>query len=451
MKPVVTIIVPVYNAQKTVRRCLESILAQDFKQFELLVIDDGSWDDSPAICDEFAEKDSRVHVIHKENSGVSQTRNIGLSMARGQYIQFLDSDDWITPEATRTLLSAAQQTSADLVVADFYRVVGERVSTKGSITKEKLMFRDEFAGEMLRSPADFYYGVIWNKLYRRKIIEKYQIRMDPNLNWCEDFIFNLEYLLHMQTVYCVQTPIYYYVKTEGSLVDETMKSGGVMRQKLKVLEYYNRFYKNIYSGTSYALRAPVIYSFLLNFAHDDTVRRIMPGTKKLGSERTVLMHDADVDAWTVNYYERVLIRREGESIRLQYHLTHRAMLVIAYLYAFGPSCVTEEFAWYVGVSQRALSQTLRMMSGKKLVIQMREPEEKELEEGEEWTVENAAETKAEDTWMPGEAAEPILQDWNRMLTDLDAMMTEGFTESEKTEYLALRKKSFEGIKKRLSL
>ena len=217
MKPVVTIIVPVYNAQKTVRRCLESILAQDFKQFELLVIDDGSWDDSPAICDEFAEKDSRVHVIHKENSGVSQTRNIGLSMARGQYIQFLDSDDWITPEATRTLLSAAQQTSADLVVADFYRVVGERVSTKGSITKEKLMFRDEFAGEMLRSPADFYYGVIWNKLYRRSLVAQSGVTFNERLALGEDNAFQFCVFPHARNVSFTRDTFYHYrCQREGS-------------------------------------------------------------------------------------------------------------------------------------------------------------------------------------------------------------------------------------------
>ena len=94
MNPAVSIIVPVYNAQKTVRRCIESIINQEFEDFELWLIDDGSQDDSGRICDEYAAQDHRIKVIHKENSGVSDSRNAALELAKGEYIQFLDSDDW---------------------------------------------------------------------------------------------------------------------------------------------------------------------------------------------------------------------------------------------------------------------------------------------------------------------------------------------------------------------
>ena len=121
MNPQVSIIVPVHNAQATLRRCVNSILHQEFTDLELLLIDDGSTDDSGALCDEFAAQDERILVIHKENSGVSDARNLGLSRARGTYLQFVDSDDWISPDATKRFVKAAQENGCDLVIADFYR------------------------------------------------------------------------------------------------------------------------------------------------------------------------------------------------------------------------------------------------------------------------------------------------------------------------------------------
>ena len=101
MNPTVSIIVPVYNAEATISRCIESIINQEYRDFELLLIDDGSTDSSGTICDRYAAEDSRIRLIHKENTGVSETRNMALDLACGTYLQFLDSDDWITPNATR--------------------------------------------------------------------------------------------------------------------------------------------------------------------------------------------------------------------------------------------------------------------------------------------------------------------------------------------------------------
>ena len=100
MNPTVSIIVPVYNAEKTLPRCIDSILGQEYTDFELLLIDDGSSDSSGKICDRYAAQDSRIRVTHKPNSGVSDSRNLALDQASGTYLQFLDSDDWITPNAT---------------------------------------------------------------------------------------------------------------------------------------------------------------------------------------------------------------------------------------------------------------------------------------------------------------------------------------------------------------
>lgn len=130
MNPSVSIIVPVYNARKTIARCIESIINQEFQDFELLLVNDGSKDDSGQICDSYAAQDKRIRVIHKDNSGVSDSRNIALDLAKGKYIQFLDSDDWITTDATNLFFRAAEDHHCDMVISDFYRVVGQRVSTR---------------------------------------------------------------------------------------------------------------------------------------------------------------------------------------------------------------------------------------------------------------------------------------------------------------------------------
>ena len=128
MKPTVSIIVPVYNAEKCLKRWVDSILGQEYKDLELILVDDGSQDASGAICDTYRRADARVRVIHKENSGVSDTRNRGIEAAEGTYLQFVDSDDWLTADATKLMVRAAEEHDCDLVIADFYRVVGALVS-----------------------------------------------------------------------------------------------------------------------------------------------------------------------------------------------------------------------------------------------------------------------------------------------------------------------------------
>ena len=132
MNPTVSIIVPVYNAESSLSRCVDSILGQEYQDFELLLADDGSTDRSGSICDAYAASDSRVKVIHKSNTGVSDTRNTAISQACGTYLQFLDSDDWITPDATKLFVRAVENTQCDMVIADFYRVVGERRHHRGA-------------------------------------------------------------------------------------------------------------------------------------------------------------------------------------------------------------------------------------------------------------------------------------------------------------------------------
>lgn len=361
-KALVSVIVPIYNGEKVIRRCIESILNQDYQNIELLLMDDGSKDGSPAICDEYAAADSRVRVVHKANSGVSDTRNQALSLAKGDYIQFLDADDWIVPEATRLFVRSMEDNDVDMVVADFYRVVGENTSRKGSIDKGGVYTKLEYADCMLVSPADYYYGVIWNKLFKRDIIEKNQLAMDENINWCEDFIFNMEYILHTENIYILKVPVYYYVKTEGSLVSQGMNPSKIVRMKLNVIEYYRNFYKNLLTEEEYEERKPEIYSFLLGFAHDDGAFSFLPGTKKLGKERPISVQETDeVNLWTSYYYMKKMIEREMDNVRLEFNLSKRELRILTYLHMFGSIESKEELMDYMDDSWPVIMSVLEQL------------------------------------------------------------------------------------------
>lgn len=370
MNPTVSIIVPVYNAEKTIGRCVDSILNQEYTDFELLLVDDGSKDASGAICDEYAREDERVRVIHKENSGVSDSRNMALDMATGTYLQFLDADDWITPNATRLFVETAQQYNCDMVIADFYRVVGERVSHKGAIEEDGVLTREEFATEMMQNPADFYYGVLWNKFFRRDIVEEHKLRMDSKISWCEDFMFNLEYIRYCDVFYALQVPIYYYVKTKGSLATSNLTIMRTVKMKLMVFECYNDFYKNVLPEEEYEKKRLQIYRFLIDAASDGAVPPpMMPGSIKLGEER-IVTNQAAVEGEGIlmeDYRHRKLLDYYLEPVAIKNELNLEDVRVILWLVQSQQIKSHEELADFVGFETKKLTGILKKLSQKGIV------------------------------------------------------------------------------------
>lgn len=366
--PTVSIIVPVYNAEKGIRRCVDSILDQEYEDFECILVDDGSTDESPKILDEYAKKDKRVQVIHKPNSGVSSTRNLALSKATGKYIQFLDADDWIPDHSTKMLVREAEDKHVDLVIGDFYRVVGNNLARKGSIESNDVLTLQQFAEFMMESPSDFYYGVLWNKLYRNDIIQKYHVRMDENLSWCEDFIFNLEYLIHVQTVSALQLPVYYYVKTEGSLVSKTKSLAKVVNMKATVFSYYNDFYKHVLDEKQYRKDRLSIAGFILDAANDDGVIPMMPGTKKLGKENFKVSFNGQInDVISGAYYLEKAYEKILTTIALKYSLDIKEIKILATVHSLNTTDSISEISDLTGVSEMSITSTMPRLAMKGLL------------------------------------------------------------------------------------
>lgn len=265
MTPLVSIIIPIYNAEKSIERTLRSIELQTYQNIEVLMINDGSTDHSEQICKKYEAKDSRFHFIHKKNSGVSNTRNYGIELAKGEYLQFVDSDDWLVKTATDSFVKAALLTGSEMVISDYYRVVGKEIKIKGHIPVTGKISRKSFAEYMMKAPANFYYGVLWNKFFKADIIREHKLSCSPDLDWCEDFLFNMEYLQYITNVTVLQKPLYYYVKTKGSLVDTKIDFKVTLRTKKILFGYYKELYQLL---DLYDENKLTIQKFIFEFARD---------------------------------------------------------------------------------------------------------------------------------------------------------------------------------------
>ncbi|MDO4266815.1 MAG: glycosyltransferase family A protein [Eubacteriales bacterium] len=263
--PLVSVIIPVYNRSKTIARCADSILAQTYQNLEIIFVNDGSSDDSFEQLLAYAKRDKRIVLINKPNSGVSDSRNYALESAHGTYIQFVDSDDWIPENATEEYVKAALASDSDLVVADYYRVRGKQVHQSGDIRAAGDYTRTEYAKLMMDRAGDFYYGVVWNKLFRRSLIEENALNFNEKLDWCEDFLFNLEYLKYAARITVIRKPLYFYVKTKGSLVSTKTTPANVILTKLTLYEYYKELYQSLDLYEDNKLR---VQGFLLQAAAD---------------------------------------------------------------------------------------------------------------------------------------------------------------------------------------
>lgn len=218
-KAKISVIVPVYNAEKFLDACIQSILQQSFQKIELILVDDGSKDSSCSICEKYAGLDSRVRFIHQENAGSSAAKNAGMAKAEGDYIAFADADDTLDTQYLEHLY-AGVEANADVDVcignAAFTRVRGEEVLSRRTVALHGGMFT-------LKAFMEYYpeympnaiIGAPWNKLYKRTLLQQYAVEFDTSIRNNEDTHFNYLYLSKCKTVYVSETPYYNYMNRVG--------------------------------------------------------------------------------------------------------------------------------------------------------------------------------------------------------------------------------------------
>ena len=211
--PKVSVIVPIYNSEKYIDRCVRSIVNQTFEDIEILLINDGSTDNSINRLYELQKMDSRIRVIDKENSGVSDTRNLGVAKAKGKYVQFIDSDDYIDSEMIKNTLEEIERENADIIVTGLFLDIesrGELSSTVQSFEDEICIDKKQIGEGVLKRLNGTYINSPINKLYKKSIIEQNNIIMDKNISLGEDLLFNIQYFSYCTKVIFKQKSYYHY-------------------------------------------------------------------------------------------------------------------------------------------------------------------------------------------------------------------------------------------------
>ena len=211
--PLISIIVPIYNVELYLRRCLDSVLNQTYTNLEIILVDDGSPDGCPQICDEYAVKDKRIIVIHKENGGLSAARNAGLDICKGEYISFIDSDDWVSEKYIETLFNISTKENADIAI-------GEYISTSGNILKEQnSIFIKTFSSKealfRLFSKNNTTYTISCAKLYKRELFSSLRF---PIGKYHEDEFTTYILFYNSKKIAYTSEILYYYYQRAGSIV-----------------------------------------------------------------------------------------------------------------------------------------------------------------------------------------------------------------------------------------
>lgn len=215
--PEVSIIVPVYKVENFVSQCIKSILEQSFTDFELLLIDDGSPDNSGKICDEWSRKDNRIRVFHQNNSGVSTARNRGLTEALGRYIVFVDSDDWVFPDYLKGLYESVSLSSGiGLVIQGCCRITPDGEEVSGILLPDRYLTFDDI-GKAFTENGISELGYPWAKIYDKQVIVSHSLRFDEKINCCEDLLFMYQYLFYCDYLLLGSQQNYMYVKHPQTL------------------------------------------------------------------------------------------------------------------------------------------------------------------------------------------------------------------------------------------
>ena len=288
--PVISIVIPVYNVSKYLSGCIESVLNQEFQDFELILVDDGSVDDSGKICDEYAEKDNRILVIHQKNGGVSSARNVGIKYSKGKWITFIDSDDVIMSKYLSNLIMVANKyNDVDFVVAG-YQTRNREFGNVLSISNWNEFFTTDAIKAFFTHPNLYsnYLFFPFSKLYKKDIIKQNNLLFEKKMSLGEDRVFIVQYLKQVQNV--VFSPYYDY----NIMYDNKRKS--LSTKQRSPHDYFNNFqfgYKALQTSYQQHTIEP-LKKYIDNFIIDRIFKYIIIPFSKFNAEKNVSIYIYDV-------------------------------------------------------------------------------------------------------------------------------------------------------------
>ena len=326
--PTVSVIVPVYNVEEYLPRCIDSVLNQTYRDFELILVDDGSPDNCGTICDEYAAKDLRIRVIHKKNGGVAAARNSALDIAQGQYIAFCDSDDIWDTTLLQTAIQALATTNADIVHFNYREV------ENGQIVKAKHFLPGVFELAGSENKRNYLVSILlshqhgwelWDRLFRRDIIEKHHIRCcTTSGNFGEDLSFVCKYLLHAQRVCCIEDCLYTYCRQPDSITKQSQEKVRLNDMNEVAYDVWLEYTK-VFNCTRESNAFPILHLMFLN----DQILRL--GSRGLYPQLPEALEKMDRYRWWKQNIRNLLRSRKQLTYYFGVHCANRTVLFCTYL------------------------------------------------------------------------------------------------------------------------
>ncbi len=326
----ISIVIPVYNCEDKLNRCIESVLNQSYCNFEIIIVDDGSIDNSYNICLKLQEKDTRIRLFHQKNKGASAARNYGLSKVEGDYVMFIDADDFIEFDMLITFIDAVKETNADYIMTSFYidkyGVDGKFISTKHALIRERLITsNDQIPGSIIDLIESERINAPWGKLIKSSIIKEFNLKMPEHIILQEDLFFNIKVLSYVNVILVIDKPKYHY--TIGS--QESLTSRYFEKKFEMTDEVYNAIYdfydlrcnddtllsrvkyiyiKNVYAGIinlfhpKCSLNRKEKMQYIRNIISSDKFNLIVNSAHKSGIKYKVLAAVLKVKSVNLLYY-----------------------------------------------------------------------------------------------------------------------------------------------------
>jgi glycosyltransferase involved in cell wall biosynthesis len=264
--PKVSVIIPLYKVEKYMKKCLDSVLNQTLEDIEIILVNDGSPDNCGILAKSYSKIDKRVKYVSKENGGLSSARNAGLDIATGEYIAFIDSDDWVESDMLEIMYFKAKESDADMSICNYNRIYPNYEDNNF------LDIQDDFIDMNNLGFTEYFYRYYlsyrhgdeaWNKIFRRSIIEENKIRFEKNTEiFSEDKLFNLYFILHTKKIATINQSFYYYLQRDGSLMNEPKPM--LIKQYINLMDKF--IYYSIHHNKEYMVKHiyPILFLNLLN-------------------------------------------------------------------------------------------------------------------------------------------------------------------------------------------
>lgn len=261
----ISVIVPVYNAELYLNQCVQSIVDQSYQKLEIILVDDGSSDNSGFLCDTWAKRDSRITVIHKKNGGSAQARNVGLEYASGQYIGFVDSDDYLHPDMYQTLLYSLNHTHSDIAECGYHMVSTDRSPVRNAVIEKPVILKTE-AAMKAHIEDKICRQLVWNKLYEKKVIG--QTRFIEG-KFIDDEFFTYRVIGNAAQVAVLRGQLYYYRQQQNSAMHQSysLKRLDALDAKLMRANYIKVCFPSLSSIAQSNLQFSCIYAMQMSMRH----------------------------------------------------------------------------------------------------------------------------------------------------------------------------------------